>query len=90
MQIKKFRVQRKQTKKASKTGENIRFLRDSAERNEVFINFLTMINKENSIFSLKNLRYLKANKADKKESVAINNLKKVDFFNKSINFLIIE
>jgi len=54
------------------------------------MNFLTTINKEKSIFSLKNLRDLKANKAEKKESVEINYLKKVDFFNKSINFLVIE
>jgi len=73
-------------KKLRKREKIDAFLRDSAERTEVLINFLTMINKEKSIFSLKNLRDLKANEAEKKESEAINYLKKVDFFNKSIKF----
>ncbi len=53
-------------KKLRKREKIDAFLRDSAERTEVLINFLTMINKEKSIFSLKNLRDLKANEAEKK------------------------
>lgn len=71
-------------KKLRKREKVESFLRDSAERTEVLINFLTNLNKDKSIFSLKNLRDLKVNENEKKESDSINYLKKVDFFDKSI------
>jgi hypothetical protein len=60
------------------------YLRDSAERTEVLISFLTNLNKDKSVFSLKNLRDLKVNEIEKKENESINYLKKVDFFENSI------
>lgn len=71
-------------KKQGKREKIEAYLRESAERTEVLISFLTNLNKDKSIFAMKNLRDLKINEIEKKENDSVNYLKKVDFFDKSI------
>jgi len=74
----------KKRKKQKKREKIDHFLRDTAEKTEILINFLSNLNKDKSIFYLKNLRELKVNESEKRENQTINYLKKVDFLDKSI------
>ncbi len=79
----KIESEEKKQKKNKKKDKIETFLRDSAEKTEVLINFLTNLNKDKSIFTLRNLRDLKINENEKKENETINYLKKIDFLEKS-------
>lgn len=77
-------VEERRQNKIKKKEKIESYLRDSAERAEVLIEFLSNLTKSNSIFGFRMLRDFFVNQTERAENYQVNYLKKKDFFHKSI------